>query len=224
MRATRAVFATAATFLLMSGAGPLEAQGRGSGAAGVRRTLDRTEEISLARSAAPASVSEAATVFVFEDGRYRAVHQGAGPAACMVDRSWPDAIEPVCFDGEGAASIMRILMRRTELLHLGNAPAAADRLIDEAVAAGQLRYPAGMAIGYMMSAAQQLIGDDGRSAGRWKPHLMIYRAGLTNAALGHATPPAGTAAGFVVDEGEAGASLIVVVPDFVPAPGPPPRP
>jgi len=69
-------------------------------------------------------------------------------------------------------------------------------------------------VAYMMSGGQRLVGDDGRPAGRWKPHLMIYYPYLTNEAVGHHGSPDATA-GLVVDPGRPTANLMVVVPDFV---------
>jgi hypothetical protein len=74
----------------------------------------------------------------------------------------------------------------------------------------------------MMSSGQRLIGDDGRPAGKWQPHLMIYSPFLTNAQVGH-HGQADLGAGLVVDSGKPTANLMVVVPKFVdpkPATGP----
>ena len=118
---------------------------------------------------------------------------------------------------------MLMEMRRTLRYHQGVPSADVDREIADGLASGRFRLPGRLAVGYMMSEAQRLIGDDGQPAGNWKPHLMIYYPFLTNAAVGHHTDP-GLKAGMVVDSGRPTANLMVVVPDFVPVkPGRPPE-
>ena len=58
----------------------------------------RAKEIALARSAAPAEVSRDATVYVLTDTGYAVAVPGSNGNACLVDRSWPDSLEPQCFD------------------------------------------------------------------------------------------------------------------------------
>ena len=64
------------------------------GRVGPRKTLPRAEEIALARSAAPASVSDSASVWVFTDTGYVLAERGSNGNACYVSRSWPTSIEP----------------------------------------------------------------------------------------------------------------------------------
>lgn len=142
--------------------------------AGRRQLLPRAEEIALARSGAPASVADSASIFVFTDSGFVLAERGTNGAACYVSRSWPSSIEPHCFDAEGAASIMRIHMREVELLHRGLTPKDAEREIAPDIMSGKLRLPARPAISWMFSAEQKLISDSGQPAGRWRPHIMIY--------------------------------------------------
>jgi hypothetical protein len=195
------------------------AQEAGAGRPGRREPLPRSREIALARSAAPPSVSKTARVYVLTDSGYVVAEPGTGDAACMVNRSWPDSLEPECFDAEAAATVMPMEMRRTLLLHRGTAPAEVERDIADGLAAGRYRPPARLAVLYMMSAAQRLIGDDGKPAGAWRPHLMIFYPYLTNAAVGHQGSP-DLSAGLVVDSGRPTANLMVVVPAFVPLEAP----
>jgi hypothetical protein len=190
------------------------AQQAGSGQAGPRRLLPRAEEVALARSAAPASVSATASVLVFSDTGFIVAEAGTGSAVCLVNRSWVESLEPECFDAEAAATIMPMETHRTELYHRGVSPREADRQIADRLAAGEFRLPGRLAVVYMMSGAQHLISDDGKPAGNWKPHLMIYSPFLTNAAVGHHDAP-DLSAGVVVDDGRPTANLMVVVPEFV---------
>lgn len=182
--------------------------------AGRRAMLPRAEEIALARSGAPASISDSASVYAFTDSGYVLAERGSNGAACYVSRSWPQSLEPHCFDAEGAASIMRIHMREVELLHRGLTPDAAEREIAPAVLAGTLRLPTRPAMSWMYSAEQKLISDAGQPAGRWRPHIMIYYPYL--AAVPSATGAPDLHAGMVSGAGTSQSSIIVPVTDFVP--------
>jgi hypothetical protein len=63
----------------------------------------------------------------------------------------------------------------------------------------------------MMSAEQALIGDDGRPAGRWRPHVMIYYPYLES----DVRPPDPKAA-MITGAGTAQSNFTIVVPEFVP--------
>jgi len=193
-----------------------------TGPPGPRLLLERDAEVRLARSAAPASVSARARVWILENGRYTVADSGVGGVECYVSRSWPLSLEPHCFDAEGAATIMRLEMRGVELAHAGVPREEAKRQLALALAAGEYRLPARPAMSWMMSAQQVLYGDDGRLAGPWRPHLMIYIPFLTAelAGTGSNTDPF---SGMVVEPGTPMANLMIVVPRAVetaPAPAP----
>jgi hypothetical protein len=195
---------------LLAAATTLTAQdSKHPGRSGPRRALPVDEEVALARSAAPASVSDSATVWVFRDSTYVAAIRGSGIAECYVSRSWPASIEPHCFDAEGAATVMRIHMREVELLHRGVTPDNADREVGAAIMSGALRLPSRPAVSWMMSAEQSLISDAGQPAGRWRPHVMIYYAFLPAPRIADIT------AGIVTGAGTPTSSIMIVVPDFI---------
>ena len=185
--------------------------------AGRRPLLPRDYEIALARSAAPATVSARARVLAFTDSGFVMADSGSNGVTCVVDRSWPQSLEPHCYDAEGAASILPQSLRRTELAHRGKPADEIDRDIAAGLATGRFRLPRRPALTYMMSAAQVLYDDDGRRVGAWRPHLMMYYPYLTNAELGLASRP-DMQVGMVSDEGTPRASLVIVMSTFVPAP------
>jgi hypothetical protein len=193
---------------------------------GPRGILPREQEVALARSAAPAAVSATARVYVFTEQGYVVADSGTGAVACYVSRSWPESLEPHCFDEEGARTIMLVEMLKVELLHRGRSPGEADREIAAGLMSGAFQLPRRPAMSWMMSAAQALINDQGRAVGNWRPHLMIYFPYLTAEALGlsGAQDPGH---GLVVASGEAMSNILVVVPRFTdpePAVGATPRP
>lgn len=180
--------------------------------AGPRKVIPTSEEIALARSAAPASVSDSASVYVFTDSGYVLAARGSNGAACYVSRSWPTSVEPHCFDREGASTILPMHMREVELLHRGMAPADAEREIGAGIGSGHFRLPRRPAVSYMMSAAQELISDEGKAVGRWRPHVMIYYPFLEDEA--GARPPDMKAA-MITGARTASSSIVLVMPEFV---------
>lgn len=182
------------------------------GESGKRPLLPRAEEIALARSAAPAAVSDSATVYVLGNTGYEVAVRGSTGAACYVSRDWVKSLEPHCFDPEGAATIMPMQMLRVTLLHRGMNKADADRVVADSMAAGAFRLPRRPAMSYMMSAEQKLIAPNGAPAGAWRPHLMIYYPYLTVADMG-STAENSTA--MVVDPGKPTANVMIVVKDFI---------
>jgi hypothetical protein len=194
-------------------AAPLAAQSDGAGRAGPRETLPRQIEVDLARSAAPRAVSDEATVLVWSDGTFEVAHEGSNGATCYVARSWPESLEPHCFDEEGSRTILPMHVRRLELQHEGRSEEEIDAEIAEGLRTGDFRLPSRPVMSYMMSAAQNLISDEGQRAGAWRPHLMIYYPYLTQEALALGPAPS-TAAAIVVDAGTPLSNIMVVVQAF----------
>jgi hypothetical protein len=69
-------------------------------------SLSRTEKIRLAKSAAPAEISDKATVYILERGGYVKAQDGTNGFSCFVDRQMPLNMEPTCFDEEGSSSTL----------------------------------------------------------------------------------------------------------------------
>ncbi|HJU76235.1 MAG TPA: hypothetical protein VJ717_21015 [Gemmatimonadaceae bacterium] len=186
------------------------AQGQGSGRAGKRLVLARDFEIALARSAAPKSVSDSAEILVLTDTGYVVAVRGKNGNACLVDRSWPESLEPHCFDAEARGTVMQAALLRGAMLQQGATHEAITRAIDEGLRTGRLRTPTRPAMTYMMSAAQVLYNEEGKRVGAWQPHLMIYYPHLTSEQLGLGTTPS-TDAAVVVDAGKPWSNIMIVV-------------
>jgi hypothetical protein len=169
-------------------------------------------EIALARSAAPAPVSARARVLLLTDSGYVVGDSGATGVTCLVNRSWPKSLEPHCYDEEGAASVLPIELRRTQLYHRGASTPDVERDIAAGLASGRFRLPRRPALTYMMSSAQVLYDDDGRYVGGWRPHVMLYYPYLTSLAMGLG---AGTPGMVVSEEGSPLSTLIVIMPAFI---------
>lgn len=174
--------------------------------------MDRAHEIALARSAAPASVSAKARVLVFDGNDFVAVDSGGGNGVtCVVNRSWPESIEPHCYDEEASRTVPPVSLRRMVLRHRGLNDQEIEREIATKLSTGVYKMPRRPAMTYMMSAAQVLYSDGGRMVGPWKPHLMIYVPYLSAADVGLATAP-DLRVGMVSNPGTPFANLMIVMP------------
>jgi hypothetical protein len=199
--------------LLALAGGQAAAQSAGTGRAGPRTLLPREREIALARTAAPAAISRDATVMVLTQRGFEVAVKGSNGVTCVVNRSYPESLEPHCFDPEGSATVLPMELRRTELLREGRSAEEIDRVIAAGLAAGTYRLPRRPAMSYMMSPEQVLISDEGQNVGKWQPHIMIYYPHLTAADLGLGETPS-TEAAVVVDGGKAISNIMIVVQKF----------
>jgi hypothetical protein len=145
---------------------------------------DENAEIALARSAAPASISDDATVMVLGRQGYTTAVQGKNGFVCYVERSWahdtdhpefwnPKMRAPNCFNAAAAGSITPIYFMKTRLVLAGKSKAELAQSIAAALDSGELPAPAPGGMCYMMSKEQYL--NDG--VHNWHSHVMFYAAG-----------------------------------------------
>lgn len=200
---------------LVAVAVPAAGQSVEGGRSGPREVLERSFEVALARSAAPAAVSDEARVLAWNGEDFDVAAAGSNGVTCYVARSWPESLEPHCFDAEGSTTILPIHLLQMRLRCAGAADEEIDAAVAEGLRTGELRLPSRPVMSYMMSAGQRLISDDGRDVGAWQPHLMIYYPYLTEGALGLGPVPS-TEAAVVVDPGTPLSNIMVVVKEFVP--------
>src|SRR5258708_8915377 len=96
--------------------------------------MERNAEILLARSAAPDSISSAATIVVWGRQGYETAVGGANGFVCMVERSWMAAFDSPefwspkvkgaeCVNRQAARSILRIADLRTRMVMVGRSKA-----------------------------------------------------------------------------------------------------
>lgn len=179
--------------------------------------LTEAEEIALARTAAPVAVTEEATVLVLRDGTYEVGHEGTSGVTCMVSRSQPLSLEPICFDPEASRTVMEIDVRRIEMRLAGMEAEEIDRRIEAAIGSGEIGLPGRPAMAYMMSSHQVLYADAETRVGAWKPHMHIYMPYATAAQFGGLSGEGGSVAGTVFDEGKPTANLVIPLREFVDA-------
>jgi hypothetical protein len=150
--------------------------------------LPDSAEIALAVSAAPPEVSGNATVHAVRDGKVLTLRSGSNGVACMVARDLHEgSLYPICYNAEGARTVLQRELMEVRLRSLGVAEDSIDRAVTSAYARGELSAPRELALAYMMSPRQVLFSSPdaaGRRVGAWHPHLMFYVPGATPAKLG----------------------------------------
>lgn len=143
--------------------------------------MDRSAEIALAKSAAPPSISDKATVLVLTRHGYETALKGSNGFVCAVERAWMSHYEfpgfwnphmrgPLCYNPAAVRSILPYTIGRTELVLAGRSKAEMIATIKDGIERHTLPSLEAGALTYMMSKQQYL--NDG--AHNWVPHLMFY--------------------------------------------------
>lgn len=156
---------------------------------------DRNVEMALARSAAPGSISDNATVLVLGRHGYETAVNGKNGFVCVVERGWmspADAPEfwnpkirgPICFNPPAARSILPTTYKRTEMVLEGKTEAEIINGNKVAFERGELPALEPGAMSYMMSKQAYLTDHDDHNLA----HLMFYTPPLDSAAWGADLP------------------------------------
>jgi hypothetical protein len=145
---------------------------------------NKDAEIALARSAAPASISDKADIMVLGRDGYTTAVKGSNGFVCIVERSWaspsdqpgfwnPKMRAPHCFNAAAARSFLPIFLMRTKLALAGKSKAEIIQATTAALDKKQLPALEPGSMVYMMSK-QQYLNDDAKA---WHPHLMFFAPG-----------------------------------------------
>jgi hypothetical protein len=158
--------------------------------------MQQDSEMALARSAAPASVSNRATIKVLTKSGYEVAHQGDNGSVCMVMRAFsaptytpaqfrdivydPTIRAPICFTAPAARMVMPYYELRTKLAMQGMSPDQIAENLQTAYVKGDLPRRDGVSFAYMWSADQSL----GSGIGHWHPHMMVFCPYYENSMVG----------------------------------------
>ena len=145
---------------------------------------DEKSEIALARSAAPASISDGAEVMVLGRTGYRTAVKGRNGFLCIVERSWgattdhPEFWNPkirgaICFNPPSARSFAPIYLMKTKLVLAGKSKTEIVQGTALALEKKELPVLEPGAMCYMLSK-HQYLSDQGMN---WHPHLMFFIPG-----------------------------------------------
>src|SRR5215510_7499620 len=159
--------------------------------------MARDAEVALARSAAPANISNRATIKVLTQSGYVGDRKGDNGFVCMVMRGWsaptytPEQFRdlvydatvraPICFDPTAAETVMPYYELRSKLAIEGNPPERIAQRVEAAYARGELPRRDRVSFAYMWSADQHLAP----GIGHWHPHMMVFSPYYRNSTLGN---------------------------------------
>jgi hypothetical protein len=159
-------------------------------------SMPREAELRLARTAAPSTIVDRATLKVLTQGGYQVAHQGDNGFTCLVMRGWSaptytpkqflgftyDATirAPICFDPIASRTVLPYYELRSKLGMEGQAPNEIAHAVAVAYSTGTLPKREGVSLAYMWSAEQHL----GQGIGHWHPHIMLFAPYYTNEMVG----------------------------------------
>jgi hypothetical protein len=172
--------------------------------------LAETQEIQQALEAAPEHLRSKAGVYVLETAGYRRIRESQNGFTCLIEREVTASFAPECFDAEGSASFVPVILYRAQQRARGVNYAAIERAVATGYMSGQFVAPRRVGICYMLSTQNVVVMDrHSGKVGPVGPHLMFYAPNLRNADFG-STPD--MAAHFLIaDEGSPTALIIVPV-------------
>jgi len=150
-----------------------------------------TDEITLARSAAPAKISGDAEILTLGEHRYERAVKGKNGFVCLVERSWANDIDddqfwnskiraPMCLNAAAARTVLPEYLERTVWVLAGKSRSDMLSRTQAAIATKRFVMPGAGAMCYMMSEQGYLSDRDGH----WHPHLMFFLGNTAGAAWG----------------------------------------
>ena len=145
--------------------------------------MDRSQEIALAKSAAPASVSKDATILVMTRTGYESASTGTNGFVCWVARSFTGASDAPgrwnpkiraaeCQNPQAARSVLPFAKLRTTMILAGRTDAEITDRIKSAVNNKEVPPLESGAMSYMMSKSSYLTDQGDHDM----PHLMFFVA------------------------------------------------
>jgi hypothetical protein len=140
------------------------------------------DEIALAKSAAPASISADASVLVLGRHGYETAVKGKNGFVCFVERSWDASLDapefwnpknrgPDCFNAQAARSVLPQFLKRTEWVMAGLDQRQLVTRTRAAFAQRTFAAPEPGSFAFMLSK-QGYLGD--QAGGPWLPHVMLF--------------------------------------------------
>lgn len=153
--------------------------------------MDRDAEVRLARTAAPDSISRAATVLVLGRQGYERAVEGTNGFVCMVGRGWmagfdwpeywnPKVRAPDCMNRQAARFVVPVALLRSRMVMAGRPTEEILSALKGAFASGQIPAPEPGAMDFMMSPEAYLTDQGAHNVS----HLMFHATGLEAGAWG----------------------------------------
>jgi len=158
--------------------------------------MSQDAEVALVKSAAPANITDHATIKILTESGYQVVSEGDNGFVCLVLRGWsaptytpvqlrdlvydPRVRAPICFDPEAARTMLPYYELRAKLGLEGKSPDQIAAGVEAAYTQGELPRRDRVSFAYMWSADQYLFEE----ASAWHPHVMVFAPYYENAMVG----------------------------------------
>jgi hypothetical protein len=157
--------------------------------------LSAPDEITLARSAAPPSISNDAEILTLGSESYETAVKGKNGFVCLVMRAWankfgdgefwnPKIRSPLCVNAAAAKSVLPVYLERTRWVLSGVSSSEMITRTKAEVAKHSIPDPLPGSMSYMMSK-QGYINDD---AYHWYSHVMFFMPRTDGASWGANSP------------------------------------
>lgn len=146
-------------------------------------------EVELALAAGPEHVRSEATVYVFGKSGYQKVRSGTNGITCLVNRDGHQdgsrALRPTCWDPEGSATIVPVMLRVGGLIAQGASAEEIKQDIGLGFQSERFLSPRKTGIAYMLRG-DVTFDERSKSVSEivFPPHYMIYAPGVSNADIG----------------------------------------
>jgi hypothetical protein len=164
----------------------------------------RDVQIALALAAGP-PVSQGAAVYILGAAGYVKAREGTNGFTCLVERSRVDAIAPTCFDAEGSATTVKVLLFREEQRALGKDDARIASEIEEGYKTGRFLAPRKPGVAYMLSENNYLVNPESNRIFHFPGHVMFHAPYMTAKDIG-----TGPDAPDLTEPGRPGNMLVVI--------------
>jgi len=136
--------------------------------------MERSAEIRLAKTAAPAAVADHATIFVLGARGYEKAVNGSNGFGCLVQRTIAGtALIPRCDEASGVESLYAVLTLLEEMRADGRTVAEYRQTVADGYRSGRFRAPRFGGLSYMYSTDVVFTDAQGQRV-PFTPHIMIY--------------------------------------------------
>jgi hypothetical protein len=150
--------------------------------------MTREKETEMALSAAPEHLRDKAGVYVLEKAGFTKVRESGNGFTCIVNRDHPLNLKPTCYDAEGTATILPVVLRFGELLMQATPLSDIRKEIKESFRTGKYISPRRTGVAYMLSGDIRNYNPSTGQTESFPPHMMFYAPNVKNADIGTTGP------------------------------------
>lgn len=168
----------------------------------------RDVQMAIALAAGP-PVSAGATVYVLGPKGYEKAREGTNGFTCLIERDHPDVVAPTCYDAEGSATTLKMLLYVEQERAAGTDEARIASAVAEGYKSGRFIAPRKPGVAYMLSDYNYLFDPDSKQMIHFPGHVMFYAPYATGKDIGH-----GPGAPLLTKPGSP-ANFLVVIPAAV---------